>query len=173
MKQIYVDENTLSYHGVYLHMYCSLKKLREQNIEKCIVQVCAPISSGGKGSIHANLEFLRVAIKTVNAQKCLLFDEPHGAENPQWTKGVVVFDQNPYEKAIAQIKANRKNAGLWQEYDYAILEECYGPLFFNDLFDLLIFLPGYTSSIGACWEMETAERLGIPCKLWNQILFSL
>lgn len=166
-------ENHLDYNELGKQMLSDLKKLRKLHPEKNIIQICAPISTGGRSSITENLKFLKSAIKTVNVQKFLLFDEPYGSPFQKLDGACIVFDQSPYEDAVFHIKNKRKEKSLWSEYDYEILEICYRPLFKSKIFDGLIFLPEFNSSIDAMVEMNLAKEFDIPDYRWNQISFSL
>lgn len=177
---MHVTEDTLNYTHVGELMLSDLIKLQENHPDKIIIQVCAPILTGGRGSIKANLEFLESAIKTINAQKYLLPEMSYREQLQEEQiniltseSGCIVFDQSPYEHFIFTIKNNRRKKDLWVDYDYAILEECYRPLFESGIFDALIFLPGYASSTGAMIEMGMAEKLKVPIYLWNQLCLSL
>ena len=108
---------------------------------KPIVQVCGPISSGGKGTIQKNIEMLEYAMQKLMEQ------------------GVNVFNQAPFEEPMQRIKAgNNKNS---EESNQELLDKFYLPVFKSGLINTLYFLPGWQSSFGARWERIQAERLGM------------
>lgn len=102
-------------------------------------QVCGPISTGGRGSFEANMEYIDSIIKKLQ-------DE-----------GVNVFDQMPFEIPMSKIKKLYPTEG----YDYNLLNEFYLPIFESGLVKKLYFLPDWKSSTGSKWEHEQGLRLGI------------
>lgn len=111
-------------------------------VPKPRIQVCGPISTGGRGSIKDNLEEFNNKIKELQA------------------KGLNVFDQMPFEGTMYKImlKISKK------EYMENILTDFYLPIFEGGYIDELHFLPDWQSSYGANWEHEQAKRLGIKIK---------
>lgn len=146
---------TLDYKSVGRDMYFALQDLRKDNPDGTIVQVCGPISSGGLGNIEENLYKLRCSITTMKQN------------------GYIVFDQTPFEDRIAEIKQNRFQAGLFKEYDWLILYQCYEPLFGSTLFDLVVFIQGYKSSKGAMWELFRSHYYKISHTLFDLIPFQI
>lgn len=106
-----------------------------------IVQVCGPITSGGHGSVEANLLAFEEAIDTLEE------------------KGFNVFDQMPLESAMSRIQ--EKNYTDPNQARNDILNQVYLPIFESGRIKMLIMLPGWESSIGARWEHEQGKRLGI------------
>jgi len=104
------------------------------------VQVCGPISTGGKGSIDANLETFNEKIKELQKN------------------GLNVFDQMPFEEQIGKLVHSIEEKG---EYAETILLDFYLPIFEGNYINELHFLPDWSSSYGANWEHEQAKRLGI------------
>lgn len=102
-------------------------------------QVCGPISTGGKGSFEANMEYIDSVIKKLQED------------------GVNVFDQMPFEIPMSKIKKLNPVEG----YDYNLLNDFYLPIFESGLVHKLYFLPDWKSSTGSKWEHEQAERLGL------------
>ena len=100
------------------------------------VQVCGPISTGGAGSIEANIKIFTKAIDALTKQ------------------GVAVFDQTPFENAMYKIRM--KNSP--DNYDHDILNDFYSPIFENKLIDEAHFLPDWQTSTGASWEHDIASR---------------
>ena len=108
---------------------------------KPVVQVCGPVSTGGRGSIEKNLQRLENAMYKLVAQ------------------GIIVFDQASFEEPMQKIRQESSlNA---DESNLELLEKFYKPLFESGLITTLYFLPDWQSSFGATWERRQAERLGI------------
>ncbi len=105
-----------------------------------VLQVCGPLSTGGRGSFPENLKVFGEAIRHLSEQ------------------GRNVFDQRPFEIPMQKIKLARSAPG----YAYDLLAEFYLPIFESRLIDELHFLPGWEGSTGSRWEHEQALRLGIP-----------
>ncbi len=102
-------------------------------------QVCGPISTGGRGSILANLIAFNEAIVFLQAE------------------GKHVFDQMPFEQPMGRVKAQVPDG----EYATMLLTDFYQPLFETGLIKIFYFLPDWESSVGACWEHNQALKLGI------------
>ena len=124
-------------------MLASLKELKQENPDKKIIQVCGPITTGGLGSIQKNMEAIKDMIREMEQQ------------------GYVSFDQTPFEDKMFEIKAQRKENNTFKHYDWDLLNDCYLPIFSSGIFDHLVFLPGYESSIGAQWEYDMALKYNI------------
>jgi hypothetical protein len=103
------------------------------------VQVCGPISTGGKGSIDANLEVFNNKIKELQ------------------TEGFNVFDQMPFEEPMHKMMLRFSK----EEYMESILIDFYLPIFEGGYINELHFLPDWQSSHGANWEHKQAEKLAI------------
>ncbi|MDP3900783.1 MAG: hypothetical protein Q8Q38_00355 [bacterium] len=102
------------------------------------LQVCGPISTGGKGSRKANFaEFDRAISFLAQRHKN-------------------VFDQRPFEIPIQRIKM-KENLG----YPQGVLDEFLLPLFKSGSIGSLYFLPGWETSRGSAWEHEQGSKLGI------------
>ncbi len=104
-----------------------------------VLQVCGPISTGGRGSVQANMEAFREAIEWLSRQS------------------KTVFDQRPFQIAMARLVEARTEPG----YDHDLLNEFYLPVFESGHIHELHFLKGWQSSVGARWEHEQALRLDI------------
>src|SRR6185369_930065 len=52
-----------------------------------VVQICGPMSTGGKGSLAANMAYFRKAVAYAKSQ------------------GILVFDQSPFEDAMVRLAA--------------------------------------------------------------------
>lgn len=102
--------------------------------------VCGPISTGGLGSIPANLQRFALAIATLQES------------------GRHIFSQMPYETALHRVRDATAGIGV---YDMKLLEEFYLPLFESGHVARKFFIPGWQSSTGTTWERNYALRLGI------------
>lgn len=131
VKEIQVCD---SYTGMKDIALSALKRMAQP-----VVQVCGPITTGGKGSIEENLNEFRKAIEFLEKQ------------------GKSVFDQRPFEAPMQKLKTTRKEGG----YAHEILDEFYLPLFESGLIRELYFLPGWESSTGARWEHDKAKNFGM------------
>jgi hypothetical protein len=107
-----------------------------ERIPKPIIQICGPISTGGKGSLEANIAEFNKAIFFFNA------------------KGENVFNQIPFQDGMKKLKGNIKG------YNTRILTEFYLPLFHSRKISKYKFLPNGKGSIGTEWEREQVELLG-------------
>ena len=108
-----------------------------KTLPRPIIQVCGPLSTGGRGSFELNL---------------LAFDE---TIDMLIAAGHTVFDQRPFEIPILALKSTTV------DYDHRILDEFYLPLFQSGMIDEMHFLPDWQSSKGATWEHGIAEQYGI------------
>ncbi len=118
-----------------------LKRMTE--LGKPTHQVCGPISTGGRGSVQANSEYFKNAIRV--AQE----------------RGLVVFDQFPFQEKMAELAAPFEAR---KEYCNDILHVFYRGIFKSGLIDTMLFLPDWQSSKGATWERNEAKELGITIK---------
>lgn len=105
---------------------------------KPIIQVCGPLSTGGK-SVEENLLFFKNSIKKLQE------------------KNLYVFDQMPFEPSMHQLILKHSK----DKYMEDILNDFYLPIFESKKISKLCFLPGWQLSYGASWEHEQAERLGL------------
>ena len=112
-----------------------------RDIPKPLVQVCGPVSTGGKGSIEKNLLRLENAMLKLVAQ------------------GINVFDQASFEEPMQKIR--QESSKTSDESNLELLERFYKPLFESGLINTLYFLPDWQSSFGARWERKQAEQLGM------------
>ena len=110
---------------------------------KDVVQVCGPITNGGKGSIEENLKFLNQTIQELQ------------------NKGVSIFDQMPFEESFHRII--QEYAGN-QKY-VNILDDFYAPLFSLNKIKKLYFIPGWETSRGANWEYQRAKETSIEIEI--------
>ncbi|MBU4536579.1 DUF4406 domain-containing protein [Patescibacteria group bacterium] len=101
--------------------------------------VCGPISTGGKGSVKANMNYLKEVIYELQKN------------------GHNVFNQIPFEDPMQKMIKLFKTKG----YPYWILNDFYLPVFKSGLIKKLNFIPGWQSSTGARWEHKQAQRIGI------------
>ncbi len=100
--------------------------------------VCGPISTGGFGSVEANIQRFNEAIDSLLMLK------------------IVVFDQTPFEPKLAELHQPDESG-----YDWRILNHFYEPIFQTGKIKRKFFIPGWQSSVGARWEREQATTLGI------------
>lgn len=108
-------------------------------MEKPVIQVCGPITSGGKWDIGLNLNILN--------NKILELQE----------NGLNVFDQLVFEEATFKLRDELSK----DKYFMDIFTYFYLPLFSNGYINELYFLPGWDESRGATWENEQAKKLGL------------
>lgn len=104
-----------------------------------IGQVCGPISTGGRGTIMANLAVFDATVD------CLI------------QKGIIIFDQMPFEEHIFRIVENQWGS----RQNNLLLNEFYLPIFESGRICCLYFIDGWQSSEGATWEHEQARRLNM------------
>lgn len=100
-------------------------------------QVCGPIATGGLGSVSKNLEVFDKAIRKLQEE------------------GKIIFDQIPFEWPMQELKKKIPDGAK------TILEDFYLPIFSSGKVTTLYFIPGWETSKGATWEHEVALRLGI------------
>jgi len=110
-----------------------------QRMPEPVGQVCGPISSGGLGSIEANLAVFDAAIGLLVAD------------------GKVVFDQMPFEEHFFRIIRN----GWSTRTNNTLLVDFYQPLFETGSIRTLYFLHGWETSGGAMWERAFGKKLGM------------
>lgn len=115
-----------------------LARLSETGKE--IVQICGPMSTGGLGSLEANMERFRLAIERAHE------------------RGLVVFNQIPFQKVI--IRLCRFEEGQ-SDYNWEILEIFYRRIFESGYVGRTLFIEDWDSSTGATWERRTVTKLGL------------
>ena len=86
--------------------------------------VAGPVSTGGRGSIKANLHLLSKAIDLL------------------YSRGIHVFDQSPYEEKVQTLKLNCTHNG----YHMKILDDLYKPIYESGNISAMYFLPGWASN---------------------------
>lgn len=103
-----------------------------------VVEVCGPMSTGGRGSLEKNMELFQISIE-------ILAD-----------KGYHVFDQIVFQDKMKQLcdYGNRK------DYPMEILEIFYRKVFCSGYIKKAFFLPDWHTSLGATWEREFIIKLG-------------
>lgn len=120
------------------------------------LEICGPISSGGKGSIEANLSEFHDVITA--------FDD----------LGYAVFDQMPYEHIIQEMKAKDTETIGIDNAKIKLLEEFYRPIFASKAINTFVFMPDWHSSHGARWENERGKEYSIPRlelrELWKTLI---
>lgn len=109
-----------------------------KTLPRPILLVCGPISTGGLGSIDANLMKLNETVyKAINS-------------------GESVFDQTPFEDAVKRLRKEFNDTDGTKT-----LEAFYRPLLESGFISEMRFLPDWQSSKGATWEHKFAEDHGI------------
>lgn len=136
----------------------SIKRAQKEHPKKLTLQVCGPITSGGKGDRDANLIEFNKAVTGLAGLKRYL-----------------VFNQMPYEDKIgALVKQIMQKSSLKFAYCMDVLLDFYEPLFEKKYTDMLVFLPGWEASTGACWEYKKGMNLGIKTRQlkdnWEELL---
>lgn len=121
-----------------------------------IVQICGPMSTGGRGSLEENMLVFAHAIR--------LLDDSHYFLSP----GEVPFDQIPCQDAIKRIAQYKPGDTA---YDQRILTDFYEPLFGARIVKACYFLPGWETSHGARWERDIVPVYGIAVKEYPQGLY--
>lgn len=114
---------------------------------KPIRQVCGPISTGGLGSIEAN-------VARFDATITMLIED-----------GYNVFDQIPFEEHIIRIPGRDWD----RELNIRLLEEFYLPIFQSGHISILCFIPGWESSDGASWEHERGPEFGMEIQYLDHL----
>lgn len=109
-------------------------------MQKPLIQVCGPITTGGLSSVEANLNAFNETIKKLQ------------------NDGLNVFDQMPFEKSMERIT---KSIGSKSEASGSILTNFYYPIFKSGVISTFYFMPNWQSSFGAKCEHEKAKELGI------------
>ncbi len=124
-----------------------LKRMRSKTRHP-IVEVCGPMTTGGFGDTEKNMKFFAGAI-TVLEQK-----------------GMLVFDQIPFEDSMVRLCAlpEEKKTGYCEN----ILEIFYRRVFESGYIDQTWFLPTWRTSGGARWEREMSEDLQITIREFPQ-----
>ena len=107
-----------------------------------IGMVSGPISTGGAGSIAANLEKLNRAIDKLHAE------------------GKNIFSTFPAQDHIFRAAGAREDT--WTpELNQQLLDEFFLPLISHGAVKTFYFLPDWQSSHGATWEHEQAPKWGV------------
>ncbi|HXV27036.1 MAG TPA: hypothetical protein VD862_03390 [Candidatus Paceibacterota bacterium] len=105
-----------------------------------VALVSGPISSGGLGSVQANIVRFHAVIGYLEA------------------RGVSVFDQMPLEEHFWRIM---KDDAYYRGGEH-LLEAFYGTLLDSGSIQQVKMIPGWEGSYGARWEHDRALRNGIP-----------
>lgn len=143
------DRDALDLAGSYGDLFAIAERILHR-IPRPRGQMCGPITTGGAGSVEANLKRFEIAFE-------------HAME-----QGIEIFDQLPFELSMQRIKAIVEPSS---EYPVRLLSEFYGPIFENKLVDTLFFLPDWQTSRGASWEHEQATRVGLEVVYLPENLF--
>ena len=113
---------------------------RMSALEKPIVQICGPMTTGGRGSLKANMAFFKKAQLVAS------------------DKGLVIFDQTPFQDAMIRLSLEW---GKRKEYCMPILEVFYRGVFQSGYIAALYFLPDWERSVGSIWERKEGVKLGL------------
>ena len=109
-----------------------------KNLPNKTILVCGPISTGGLGSIEANLYKLNATVHKFIKN------------------GESVFDQTPFEDVVIKLRKKLNDIN-----GQKTLNDFYLPLFKSGYIKEVRFLPDWKSSKGATWEHNLAKKLGI------------
>jgi MOSC domain-containing protein YiiM len=111
-----------------------------------IIQVCAPMTTGGLGNYEANMEVFRRII-----------------ENAHQSSRYLVFDQDSFTDAILRLDGKRDNK---HEYWHKLIDEFYGAIFRSGYFYGTVWVRGWRGSVGCRGERRIARECGLvkmPC----------
>ncbi len=111
-----------------------------------VVQICGPMTTGGLGSLEANMKRFAHAIDQARAN------------------GRQVFNQIPFQEVIIRVTDHHAGGA----YRMDILTDFYRPLFESKLITCTLFLPGWEDSTGASQERVYAELVGIAIEEYPQ-----
>ena len=117
-----------------------------------ITQVCGPVSTGGFDSVKLNFLILSEAVRHIREG------------------GKYIFDQTPLEVQFVRLSEEWKGVGN-TSYCWPILEEVYRPLFESGHIGTLLFLPGWESSVGSCWERSQGLALKMSVQPYPQEIY--
>ena len=106
-----------------------------------IGQVCGPLTSGGKGSIEANLKVFDQTIRKLQGN------------------GKIIFNQLPFEKTLEKLWTN--DARAYEEKNMDLLENFYAPIFESGKVKTSYFIYDWKNSFGATWEHKKVTSLGL------------
>ena len=122
-------------------------------IDKSIVQISGPMTTGGLNNLRDNFNRLNGAIIKLESF------------------GFMVFNQIPFEDPLRKISqkfsTNKKN------YCFSILNIFYKKLFKSGYIKTIFFLPDWRSSKGATWERKLALNLGLDVQEYPKDLLLL
>jgi hypothetical protein len=113
---------------------------RMKALEKPIVQICGPMTTGGLGNYEANMVRFNKAIAKAQEKSSYL-----------------IFNQVLYTEPIIRIDSVRTTRGYWIE----LIDEFYAPIFRSGHFHGTLWLPDWQSSKGAIREREVAIECGL------------
>lgn len=139
--QEYLDKLTLEEQIASADTFEELAEIALSRISKMpkpVGVVCGPITSGGKGSMEANLKEYAAQIQNLISS------------------GKSIFSPVPYEPRMQEIK---KTPYYDPSRDH-LMEVFYGTIFGSGMISEFYFIPGWESSYGARWEHNFAEKIG-------------
>ena len=114
-----------------------------KKLNKPIIQVCGPISTG-KFDVKTNTKIFEATIKKLSDQ------------------GLTIFNQLPFQGAMDRMYKEwiKTNSG----YFMPILDDFYTPIFRLGYIQIFYFIPGWEYSFGARWEHDQFHKFGIEVK---------
>jgi len=115
-----------------------LERMAQRNSH--IIQICGPMSTGGRGSLLANMAHFQSAVSKASQN------------------GLCIFDQTPFQEAMIRLGTDWETR---REYCLDILHIFYRGIFKSGHIHELMFLPDWESSVGARWEYEEGRTLGL------------
>jgi hypothetical protein len=129
-------DNANTYKDLYIVAMDILKHMPHP-----IIMVCGPVSTGGVGDIHKNIEILNKTIIKLSSQ------------------GNHVFSQIPFEDKLQLLK--EKFGRSHEEKAQILLDDLYLPIYKSGLIKKFYFIHGWESSHGARWERKIAATCQI------------
>lgn len=112
---------------------------RMKKLGKPIVEVCGPMTTGGRGSAEENFRLYNFAVKSLE------------------DTGKIVFNPTPFQETMGRLSTHLQGG----EYNMDILEVFYRGLFSSGYIDTVYFLPGWQTSKGASWERKNIAGFGV------------
>lgn len=98
------------------------------------------MTTGGLGTLEANVEFMQAATRS-------LIDRGHE-----------LFDILVFHDAIMRLLAMRDDSS----YPYDLMKIFFRGMFTSGHIHAVYFLPGWESSVGSRWERDCVTQLGLP-----------
>jgi len=109
-------------------------------MEQPIIELCGPVSNGGRGSRNANIEYFEEStVRLIQS-------------------GKIIFNIVPFENKIEEIWLAEEAAGKTP----TLFEDFYFPIFESGFIAEGYFLPDWETSAGAKKEHDKLAELNIP-----------